>query len=145
MKIDINGVSITLTEEQIEEVAKHLAKKEEPQHLPKGTICWVWDDENFNPFLRVADGDGEFYYDGYCRSKKGMKGTKWEHYEPIEMGLQFSKEVIYTEDITLDMHKQLALCWDRGYKTSKNLRVIDASYKCTFWNEGDKGGSVYDS
>lgn len=34
MNIEINGVSITLTQEQIEEVAKHLAKKE-PKIFPQ--------------------------------------------------------------------------------------------------------------
>jgi len=142
VKIDINGVSITLTEEQIQEVAKHLAKKEEPKHLPKGTICWVWLNGT-DKHLRVADGNGKFYYDGYCSRKKSINGTKWDNFEPLEMGLQFSEDIIKTENITPDMHKQLALCWDGVNRAIKLLKVIDAKNKCTFWDDGDEGGFTY--
>jgi hypothetical protein len=43
MDIEINGVSITLTPEQIEEVAQHLVKKEHKMFPQEGEIYWRYD------------------------------------------------------------------------------------------------------
>lgn len=116
--------------------------EEMPKHLPEGTICWVEVNKNSKSFLRVADGNGEFYINGYRTSADTYP---YNHYEPIEMGLQFSEDIIKTKNITPDMNKQLALCWSRVEVAYRSLRVIDAKNKCTFWNDGDKGGFAWDN
>ena len=126
MTIKINDVSITLTKEQLDQVAKHLAKQVEPKHLPEGTICWVGKKLDS---VRIADGTGGFYPNG---NSKGIASGTWAYFEPIEMGLIFSDTVILSEDITLEMDKQLALCWDMSDKTVKALRVTDAKNKGVF-------------
>ncbi len=103
MNIDINGVSITLTQEQLDQVAKHLVKSTYP---PKGTICWVWLNAESDRSLRVSNGNGAFYMDGSKTST-----VVWHNYEVLPMGISFSDTPITSSQITSDMHKQLALCW----------------------------------
>ncbi|MDQ1340776.1 MAG: hypothetical protein QG567_1934 [Campylobacterota bacterium] len=105
--------------------------------LPKGTICKVWDSifsGNTNMF-RVATGNGTFYYE----SKNGLS-TTWDNFEPLEMGLTFSDNIIHSEDITLEMDKQLALCWDEDEVAHKHIRVIDGITGDTFSPYGARYG-----
>lgn len=137
MNIDINGVSITLTQEQLDQVAKHLAK---PTYPPKGTICWVWNSKAQHKSLRIANGNGAFYSD-----ETPSNTMQWRNYEVIPMGILFSDTSITSSQITPDMHKQLALCWDNTFTTTKQIRVIDANTSSTFVYDGDAGGVKFDS
>lgn len=48
--------------------------------LPEGTICWVWDDIPNSKVLRVADGNGKFYSDGF---KYYIHTATWKNYEVV--------------------------------------------------------------
>ena len=118
-------------------------KVEEPKPFPaKGTICLVKDGGYSAIRLRVSDGISRFYQDGTFEGDT----FSYDSYEPLQMGITFSDEVISSEQITIDMDKKLALCWNYGREVSSaGIRVIDGKNKCCFYTDGIKSGIKYDN
>ena len=113
---------------------------ENKQKFPlRGTICEVWNNNKFKE-LCYSNGDG-FFRD----RENSVNSVKYNNFKPLEMGLTFSDEIIHSEDITLEMDKQLALCWDEDEVAYKHIRVIDGITGDTFSPYGARYGYPFGS
>jgi hypothetical protein len=115
---------------------------ENKQKCPQdGTICEVWDDNDTKgKTMHYSNGDGTFRM--YTNSHIV---TTFDNFKPLEMGLTFSDEIIHSEDITSEMDKQLALCWDNTVTAEKRIRVINGTLKHTYGLSGSKDGYQFDN
>lgn len=115
---------------------------ENKQKFPAdGTICEVWDDnDDKGKTLYYSNGDGTFRI---CTNSH--TDLKFDNFKPLEMGLTFSDEIINSKDITTEIDKQLALCWDSNEVTRKSIRVIDYKNKTTFNHDGKRDGIPWDN
>ena len=132
MDIKINDISITLTDEQKIIIQDGLAKQE-PEIVapPKGTLVYVWDADKKpkEPYVKYSD---EFTL------------LNWKHWEVVPMGISFSDEAITSKEITPEMEKCLALCWDDSFITSRVISVIDSKSKDVFNIKGERSSFSYD-
>jgi hypothetical protein len=112
---------------------------ENKQKYPQdGTICEVW---NNNSVSGKALAYAYAYGSGYFRMFKGAgPAVDFDNFKPLEMGLTFSDEIIHSKDITSEMDKQLALCWNEDGIAYKSIRVIDYKTKSTFRCTGERDG-----
>ena len=143
MEIKVNDISITLTDEQLKVIQIGLVKSE-PKIVapPKGTLVYVWDGvgKPFEPYVRYSagnvDNNGRLFV---------AEGISWKHWEVVPMGISFSDETITSKDITPDMDKCLALCWDDCDKSEKTIKIIDAVNRCSFCYTGGRDGGEFNN